>query len=160
MPETITTYRKEDIWQLLKEVHDPEIPVLNIVEMGIVRDVEQNDEKIIVNITPTYSGCPAMYAIENEIRLKLADNGIEKARVKKDFSEPWTTDWMTDEAKQKLNDYGIAPPHPVDLENQEVECPYCGSTNTKVESEFGSTPCKAQHFCNDCQEPFEHFKCH
>ncbi len=155
----IATYQKEEIWDLLKEITDPEIPVLNIVEMGIARGVEINDDKVTVKITPTYSGCPAMYAIENEIRLKLADEGIENFTVKKDFSEPWTTDWMTEEAKQKLNEYGIAPPGRTGNDNSKTKCPYCNSVNTKLQSEFGSTACKAQHYCNDCDEPFEHFKC-
>lgn len=157
--QAVATYQREDIWDLLKEITDPEIPVLNIVEMGIVRDVEISDEKVTVKITPTYSGCPAMYAIENEIRLKLADEGVENVTVKKDFSEPWTTDWMTEEAKQKLNEYGIAPPGKTTNGNSKVKCPYCGSTDTKLQSKFGSTACKAQYYCNDCHEPFEHFKC-
>lgn len=160
MPVTASTYQKELIWELLKEVHDPEIPVLNIVEMGIARDVEIKNGQTIVKITPTYSGCPAMHAIEMEIRSKLTKKRIEDFEVKKDFSEPWTTEWMTDEAKRKLNDYGIAPPQPVDRENRNVECPYCGSVDTELQSEFGSTACKAQYFCNVCEEPFEHFKCH
>lgn len=159
MSVTVATYQKEDIWGLLQEVHDPEIPVLNIVEMGIARNVEIRDDKVIVKITPTYSGCPAMYAIENEIRLKLAGEGIENVEIKKDFSETWTTDWLTLEAKGKLNDYGIAPPKPTNQANQKIECPYCGSIHTRLQSEFGSTACKAQYFCDDCQEPFEHFKC-
>lgn len=165
---TTTTYSKEEVWDWLKEVTDPEIPVLNIVEMGIARSVVIDEEnKVLVKITPTYSGCPAMTAIENEIRKKLAEKGIGRSEVKKDFSETWTTDWMTDEAKRKLKDYGIAPPEKTSdddvlksLKNTRIiPCPYCDSTNTELQSEFGSTACKAQYYCHDCDEPFEHFKC-
>lgn len=152
----------------MKEVTDPEIPVLNIVEMGIARSVEiAEDGRVLVKITPTYSGCPAMLAIENEIRRKLEEKGIGNFTVKKDFSETWTTDWMTGEAKKKLKDYGIAPPGKTSdddvlksLKNTRIiPCPYCDSTNTELQSEFGSTACKAQYYCHDCEEPFEHFKC-
>lgn len=162
-----STYRKEEIWSWLEEVTDPEIPVLNIVEMGIARDVAIKDQKVIVKITPTYSGCPAMSAIEKEVKLKLAEKGVNNFEVKKDFSEPWTTNWMTGDAKKKLKDYGIAPPGKTSgddflksLKNTKIiPCPYCDSTNTELQSEFGSTACKAQYYCNDCDEPFEHFKC-
>lgn len=173
---TATTYNEEKIWSWLKEVTDPEIPVLNIVEMGIARSVdvrvEDGIEKVLVKITPTYSGCPAMSAIEQEVKLKLAEKGLEKENfeVKKDFSETWTTDWMTEEAKAKLKDYGIAPPDRTSADNEDdflmslkstkvVPCPYCDSLNTELQSEFGSTACKAQYYCKDCEEPFEHFKC-
>lgn len=163
-----TTYRKEEIWNLLEEITDPEIPVLNIVEMGIARSVEVQPGKVIVKITPTYSGCPAMSAIENEIRKTLRKEGIQHLEVKKDFSETWTTDWMTEEAKQKLKDYGIAPPGKTSSDEdilrqlrntKTIPCPYCDSLDTELQSEFGSTACKAQYYCNDCREPFEHFKC-
>ena len=167
MSATVTAYSEEQIWDFLKEVTDPEIPVLNIVEMGIARSVEINGDKVTVRITPTYSGCPAMVAIENEIQLKLAEKGVDNPEVLKDFSETWTTDWMTEEAKGKLKDYGIAPPTEtgkddflLSLHNTKVvPCPYCDSLNTRLQSEFGSTACKAQYYCDDCEEPFEHFKC-
>jgi len=164
----VTKYSKEQIWNWLEEVTDPEIPVLNIVEMGIARKVEITDDKVTVKITPTYSGCPAMSAIEKEVNLKLAEKGIEKIEVKKDFSEIWTTDWMTEEAKQKLKDYGIAPPGKTAEDDdflqslkstKVVPCPQCESLDTELQSEFGSTACKAQYVCHNCQEPFEHFKC-
>lgn len=160
------TARQIRTW--LEEVTDPEIPVLNVVEMGIVRSVETTGDRVVVNISPTYSGCPAMKAIEMEIRAKLMEKGVGHFEVKTDFSEPWTTDWMTDEAKQKLKQYGIAPPPKVSGQDDflqsfktrnPVSCPYCDSGNTELQSEFGSTPCKAQYFCHDCEEPFEHFKC-
>lgn len=162
------TYRKQEAWELLKEITDPEIPVLNIVEMGIVRSVEVEKDKITVKITPTYSGCPAMSAIEKEIHQKLEKNGTRAFEVKKDFSETWTTDWITEEARQKLKNYGIAPPGKTSSDQdilkelrktKIIPCPYCDSLDTELQSEFGSTPCKAQYYCNDCEEPFEHFKC-
>lgn len=169
MKSTIPTYDREAIWELLEEVTDPEIPVLTIVDLGIARDVEVKDGHVTVKITPTYSGCPAMKAIENDIEKKLRLNGIDNFEIKKDFSETWTTDWMSDEAKQKLKDYGIAPPGITDQKedflkslkgtSRVIPCPYCDSTNTERQSEFGSTACKAQYYCHDCDEPFEHFKC-
>lgn len=167
MPTAIT-YNKDEIWSWLEEVTDPEIPVLNIVEMGIARQVEIDGDTVTVRITPTYSGCPAMSAIEQEVKLKLAEKGVENFEVKKDFSETWTTDWMTEEAQKKLKDYGIAPPGrtPDDDDflkrlksTKVVPCPYCDSLETELQSEFGSTACKAQYYCRDCEEPFEHFKC-
>jgi len=169
MHKTLFKYNEKDIWKLLSEITDPEIPVLTIVELGIARSVEKKDDKFIIKITPTYSGCPAMAAIENEIDKKLHLNGIQKYEVKKDFSETWTTDWIPEEAKKKLKEYGISPPGKTESdedflnnlkgEQKEVACPYCGSTNTKLQSKFGSTACKAQYYCLDCEEPFEHFKC-
>jgi ring-1,2-phenylacetyl-CoA epoxidase subunit PaaD len=161
-------YNKGQIWKWLEEVTDPEIPVLNIIEMGIVRSVSVDGEKAIIKITPTYSGCPAMAAIEQNIRTKMAEKGIEQIEVKKDFSEPWTTGWMSEIAREKLKNYGIAPPEIRDEKNgggtglyepENVSCPYCDSTDTELRSEFGSTPCKALYYCNRCEEPFEHFKC-
>ena len=169
MPKTKTTYNKDEIWELLSEVKDPEIPVLSIIELGIAREVTVEGDKVVVRITPTYSGCPAMNAIEQEIEKTLRINGIQNFEVNKDFSDTWTTDWMTDEAKIKLKEYGIAPPgktnpdddflKSLDSSSKIVACPYCDSTNTELQSEFGSTACKSQYYCHDCDEPFEHFKC-
>lgn len=166
----VKSISKDKIWSWLEEVIDPEIPVLNVVEMGIVRSVEFDRDELIVKITPTYSGCPALNAIEMEIRKKLKEKGIESFRIQTDYKETWTTDWMTEHAKQKLKEYGIAPPDKTDansknyligLKNSQkvVPCPYCESTDTELQSEFGSTACKAQYFCNHCDQPFEHFKC-
>ncbi|MEX2436391.1 MAG: 1,2-phenylacetyl-CoA epoxidase subunit PaaD, partial [Balneolaceae bacterium] len=151
---------KEEIWSYLEGVIDPEIPVLNVVEMGIVRNVEIEDDQVIVKITPTYSGCPAMNAIELEIKKKLREKGIESFRVVTDFKESWTTDWMTDHAKNKLREYGIAPPEKTEpddnfltslKETQKiVPCPYCNSLETNLRSEFGSTACKSLYYCNEC----------
>jgi ring-1,2-phenylacetyl-CoA epoxidase subunit PaaD len=164
-----STYQKKEIWDLLSEVKDPEIPVLSIIDLGIAREVTVKDGKVVVRITPTYSGCPAMKAIEKEIEKTLRVNGIQNFEVNKDFSETWTTDWMSDEAKKKLKDYGIAPPGKTENDDdflktlkgssRIIPCPYCDSTNTELQSEFGSTACKSQYYCHDCHEPFEHFKC-
>jgi ring-1,2-phenylacetyl-CoA epoxidase subunit PaaD len=159
----------EDVRKILKEVKDPEVPVLDIEELGVLREVSFDDDKILITITPTYSGCPAMNAIEQEITLKLKEHGIENFSIKTIFSPAWTTDWMNDEAKQKLKDYGIAPPAQttnqqlksiIEGKSKPVECPFCNSTNTKITSAFGSTACKALHYCNNCHQPFEEFKCH
>lgn len=160
---------RDSLWSILSEVYDPEIPVLNVVDMGIVRSVEMDSDKITVTITPTYSGCPAMNEIENEIRKKLTETGVVLFDIRTDFSEVWTTEWMTQEAKQKLKEYGIAPPGKTisndefltGLKNSQkiVPCPWCDSLDTFMQSEFGSTACKSQHYCNECDQPFEHFKC-
>ena len=156
---------KQKILSILQEVCDPEIPVLSILDLGIVRDVKTNGEEIEVIITPTYSGCPAMDMIAMNIRLALIENGYHKIKITSVLSPAWTTDWMSEAGKQKLKDYGIAPPTtwsdvPMNREDHVVECPQCGSSNTKLLSEFGSTACKALYQCNDCKEPFDHFKCH
>lgn len=149
------------IWDLLREVNDPEVPVLSILDLGIVRDVKMEGDETEVVITPTYSGCPAMDAISFDIRLKLLEQGYKKIKISTVLSPAWTTDWMTEEGKRKLKEYGIAPPHRSDRAGQaEVFCPQCGSENTKLLSQFGSTACKALYQCNDCKEPFDHFKCH
>ena len=169
MTVTKTTYTEDQIWEYLNEVTDPEIPVLNVVEMGIVRGVSLVDGELIVRITPTYSGCPAMSAIEKSIHDKLIEKGISTFQVNTDYSEVWTTDWISDEAKTKLKDYGIAPPKKTSeqegdflksLKNTKIiPCPFCDSLETELQSEFGSTACKSQYFCNNCTQPFEHFKC-
>lgn len=161
---------RDEILAILSEVKDPEIPMIDVVELGIVRDVVMNDDELRVDITPTYSGCPAMQVIEREIVSTLKFHGFENARVNTVFSPAWTTDWITDEAKQKLRDYGIAPPGTrsdfegiaelVSLRRARptTQCPFCGSSNTELKSEFGSTACKSIHYCNSCHQPFDHFK--
>lgn len=168
---TETEKRRDDILRILREVKDPEIPVVDIVELGIVRDVAIDGVNIRVEITPTYSGCPAMQVIEREIAAALDAHGFTGVLVKTVLSPAWTTDWISAEAKEKLRDYGIAPPliasesadgiaGLVSLRRAQpaVECPYCGSANTALKSEFGSTACKSIHFCNSCSQPFDHFK--
>ncbi|MFI5219573.1 MAG: 1,2-phenylacetyl-CoA epoxidase subunit PaaD [Bacteroidia bacterium] len=164
-----TEISKEEIWNILKEVKDPEVPVLDIAELGVLRDVKFEGEKIIITITPTYSGCPALNVMEQEIENKLRENGIDNFMIKTVFSPAWTTDWMTDVAKNKLREYGIAAPSQSTEEHlrsllegkpEHVACPFCNSTETKLTSAFGSTACKALHYCNNCHQPFEEFKCH
>ena len=157
---------EEELWSVLNEVLDPEVPVISIVELGIVRDVSSSDEKVTVTITPTYSGCPAMNAIEREIAMALKSRGVEQVELKTVYSPAWTTDWISAEAREKLRAYGIAPPSPVDhsapiaigKRRPAIRCPYCGSTHTELQSEFGPTACKSIHVCHDCRQPFEEFK--
>jgi ring-1,2-phenylacetyl-CoA epoxidase subunit PaaD len=153
------------IWKYLEEVSDPEIPVLTINDLGIVRNVSLEGETCKVTITPTYSGCPAMKRIEDDIVEKLHEKGIENVEVDLVLSPAWTTDWITENGRQKLLEYGIAPPQDeVDksvlfAEPTNVPCPKCGSSNTRMVSQFGSTACKAHYQCNDCMEPYDYFKC-
>ncbi len=151
----------EDVWTLLEQVPDPEIPVLSILDLGIVRDIKVDDDLIEIIITPTYSGCPAMDAISMDIKLKLIEHGIKNFKITSVLSPAWTTDWMTEEGKIKLNKYGIAPPKmSSDISDTPPICPQCTSADTKLLSQFGSTACKALYQCNDCKEPFDYFKCH
>jgi ring-1,2-phenylacetyl-CoA epoxidase subunit PaaD len=177
--------RVAQVWQILDTVTDPEIPVVSLKELGILREVREDADGVVVVITPTYSGCPAMHQIEDDIKAALADRGMV-ARVITQLAPAWTTDWMTDEAKAKLRAYGIAPPHstsdaatacqagdvgeaPIRLQPRRrgydttldlapVTCPHCGSDNTTETSHFGSTACKALYRCLDCREPFDYFK--
>ncbi len=155
-----------DIWKLLELVQDPEIPVLSVVDLGVVRDIQivENGTYEIL-ITPTYSGCPAMNMIEAEIRMLMSEHHIP-ATVRLVLSPAWTTDWMSEKGKQKLKAYGIAPPQDegVSLNTlfgkpSKVACPLCNSTNTELVSQFGSTACKSLYKCKDCLEPFDYFKC-
>ena len=153
----------ESIRGILTSVLDPEIPVLSVIDMGIIRDIEINDGEVTVTITPTYSGCPAMHVIEDDIRSALLGNGIDSVRIRTTFSPAWTTDWLSENAKMKLREYGIAPPHIHSTQLLQVElpkpaCPYCNSTETELKSEFGSTACKSYYVCHSCRQPFEFFK--
>jgi len=150
----------QKIWSLLNEVYDPEIPVLSVIDLGIILDVTHAYEITEITITPTYSGCPAMDAISMDIRLKLLENGFKNIKVTSVLSPVWTTDSMSEEGKRKLNEYGIAPPQRMSEESQLPHCPQCNSADTKLLSQFGSTSCKALFQCNDCKEPFDQFKCH
>ncbi|HEY9340930.1 MAG TPA: 1,2-phenylacetyl-CoA epoxidase subunit PaaD [Hanamia sp.] len=164
--ETISkNITKEELWKLMETVYDPEIPVLSVIDLGIVRDINIYKEEIEIIITPTYSGCPAMDVIAMNIRMALVKEGFTSIKISHQLSPAWTTDWMTEAGKQKLKSYGIAPPSAKTfdknyLENLVVECPLCRSKNTKLISQFGSTACKALYQCLDCQEPFDYFKCH
>jgi ring-1,2-phenylacetyl-CoA epoxidase subunit PaaD len=154
----------EQIWKYLKDVKDPEVPVLTVVDLGIIRSVELNGTDCLVTITPTYTGCPAMKVIESDIIERLAEEGLN-TEVKTTLSPAWTTDWITQDGRDKLEEYGIAPPQDeVDksvlfAEPTIVPCPLCKSKNTRLISQFGSTACKAHYQCNDCKEPFDYFKC-
>jgi ring-1,2-phenylacetyl-CoA epoxidase subunit PaaD len=156
---------EEKLWNILSSVNDPEIPVLSVLDLGIVRDVIVKDDFVEVLITPTYSGCPAMDFIGMNIRKALSENGFKKIKITRQLSPAWTTDWMSEAGKEKLKAFGIAPPVAKTfdknyLETLQVECPHCYSMNTNVISEFGSTACKALYKCKDCGEPFDYFKCH
>jgi len=154
------------IQEILSTVTDPEIPVLTIQDLGIVRDVIENEDGVEVVITPTYSGCPAMNMIEVNIKAALQEQGYDRVKVTTVLSPAWTTDWLTESGKQKLKAYGIAPPiGSVEKafligEDKNIECPQCGSTNSEMISQFGSTACKSLFRCKDCLEPFDYFKCH
>jgi ring-1,2-phenylacetyl-CoA epoxidase subunit PaaD len=156
----------EHILSLLNEIPDPEIPVISIVELGVIREVKPDGNFIEVIITPTYSGCPAMKQMEADVRKKLTENGFEDIKISTVFNPAWTTDWMSLEARQKLQDYGIAPPEESTndksfLTNKPkfITCPRCKTKNTVMVSQFGSTACKALYKCHDCLEAFDYFKC-
>ncbi|MDB5932847.1 MAG: paaJ [Massilia sp.] len=163
------------VWDWLGEVADPEIPVISVVDLGIVRAVDWEDGECVVTITPTYSGCPAMQVIAEAVTDALHGHGVPKVRLVNQLSPAWTTDWMSDAGKAALKGYGIAPPaqQVIDISGLHagvkrgpappkliVACPNCGSTRTELTSQFGSTPCKALYKCLDCREPFDYFKCH
>ena len=162
----------EQVWSWLGEVADPEIPVISVVDLGIVRDVAFEDGECVVTITPTYSGCPAMQVIADSVREALEAHGVDKLRIVSRLSPAWTTDWMSDAGKAALKGYGIAPPvqQAIDISGlhagirrraaPQVNCPHCGSPHTQFTTAFGSTPCKALYKCLDCREPFDYFKCH
>ncbi len=158
---------EQQIWQLLSEVKDPEVPVLSVVDLGIVRSVKTSNDQVQISITPTYSGCPAMDVISMDIRLKLLEHNFKNIQVTQSLSPAWTTDWISEEGKRKLKEYGIAPPNPKQqfckeemFQEEAVACPFCNSYHTEVISQFGSTACKAMYRCLDCKEAFDYFKCH
>ena len=170
----------DTLWAWLSEVPDPEIPVVSVTDLGIVRNVawsEDSSDTAVVTVTPTYSGCPATDVIFHQIREELLGHGVPNVDLRVQLSPAWTTDWLTEEAKQKLKAYGIAPPGErvsaagdamaaslltlgLGAHTPSLACPRCGSTNNEMISRFGSTPCKSLHRCIDCREPFDHFKCH
>jgi ring-1,2-phenylacetyl-CoA epoxidase subunit PaaD len=168
----IAPAEEQIIREILQEVKDPEVPVLSILDLGIVREIAventgEGKSRVNIVITPTYSGCPAMDVISMDIRLKLLEKGYRDISVKQSLSPAWTTDWMTEEGKQKLKAYGIAPPNPrqqfctTDMFREEaVQCPRCNSHHTELLSQFGSTACKSMYRCLDCKEAFDYFKCH
>ena len=159
---------RDDVYRILGEVMDPEVPVISVVELGIIRDAVVSDDgsQVRVVITPTYSGCPAMHEIEADVRSALMAAGAGSVIVDKVLSPAWTTDWIGPEAREKLRRYGIAPPGRAEQgglitltrAKAPVACPFCGSSDTRLQSEFGSTACKAIHVCNACRQPFDEFK--
>lgn len=168
--QTLARPAVEQVWTWLDTVPDPEIPVISVVDLGIVRDVAWVDDACVVTITPTYSGCPAMTVIREGIESALAAQGVHKVRVQTQLAPAWTTDWMTPRGKASLSGYGIAPPaqQVIDISGISrksspalvVACPHCGSGHTRLVSQFGSTACKALYRCGDCREPFDYFKAH
>lgn len=159
---------EEKILSVLETVTDPEVPVLNVIDLGILRGIVlHNDEEIEVIITPTYTGCPAMDVISMNIRITLLAQGFKNIKITQVLSPAWTTDWMSEAGKQKLKEYGIAPPTPKQqvcneklFAEEAIQCPHCDSWHTHRVSEFGSTACKALYVCDECKEPFDYFKCH
>ncbi|MXN47323.1 phenylacetate-CoA oxygenase subunit PaaJ [Shinella kummerowiae] len=164
----------DEVWHWLAEVPDPEIPVISLTDLGIIRDVAWREDTLVVTVTPTYSGCPATTIINLDIETALAEKGLSKVKLERQLSPAWTTDWISAEGREKLRDYGIAPPidgtaadgvlmKRIDRlsgrSNLTIACPRCGSANTEKISQFGSTPCKASYRCTDCLEPFDYFKC-
>ena len=174
-PHVSTTLPLDAIWRALAAVPDPEIPVISVVDLGIVRDVKWLGDELVVTVTPTYSGCPATEVIATDISRALVAAGIERHRIETRLAPAWTTDWIAPDARHRLRDYGIAPPEQradatlrtIDVSGLrrrraaiDIPCPHCGSVRTRQLSRFGSTPCKAQYRCDDCLEPFDYFKPH
>ena len=173
MMTTDTRPSPAEVWDWLAHVPDPEIPVISLTDLGIIRDVAWDDETLVVTVTPTYSGCPATAIINLDIEKALRERGVAKLTLKRQISPPWTTDWISAEGRDKLRAYGIAPPidgtaadgrlmgrvNRMAGGNLEIACPRCGSTHASKVSQFGSTPCKASYRCEDCLEPFDYFKC-
>lgn len=172
---------KKKIWEILETVSDPEVPVLSVIDLGVVREIvvsltspsggregEQGGVEISILVTPTYTGCPAMDVMKMNIRMALLQEGFTNITIKQVLSPAWTTDWMSEHGKEKLKAYGIAPPQYQQAvctpdafqEETAIQCPLCNSYHTRLVSQFGSTACKALYQCNDCNEPFDYFKCH
>ena len=156
---------EQRVWDWLADVPDPEIPVLSVIDLGIVRGVNLRADSVEIEVAPTYSGCPATEFIESSIIASLEDHGLQNVSVSRVLSPPWTTDWITADGREKLRAYGIAPPagsaSKMALlgDTKSISCPRCGTSKTSLVSEFGSTACKASYKCDECLEPFEYFKC-
>jgi len=151
----------DQLFEILSNVVDPEIPVLTLQDLGVLRDISVNNGEVKITITPTYAGCPAMETMRTDIETTLAEAGYQQVTVQQSLSPAWTTDWMSENGRQKLRAYGIAPPAKTSCGRQTdpIACPQCDSTDVKLISEFGSTACKALYQCQDCREPFDYFKC-
>ena len=160
MTEILQKPSIEDIRRILAGIPDPEIPVLSLVDLGVIRDLRWCGDELEIRVSPTYSGCPAAAVIHDEIEKALRANGLRQFRIIRQLSPPWTSDWISDRGRDALRRYGIAPPPRSTDKAHLPACPHCGSARTKLVSRFGSTPCKAAYICNDCREPFDHFKCH
>lgn len=153
-----SSIENNDLWEILTQVPDPEIPAINLVELGVVRKVERlENEQLRITITPTYTGCPAKKLFEDLILEELAKHGYNEVEIISKLNPAWTTDWLSDETREKLMVEGISPPT---IGDRVITCPQCKSTDTKLLSQFGSTPCQSLYSCNDCKEPFNYFKCH
>ena len=163
--DTGVRHTEDEIWNFLASVPDPEIPVLSVIDLGIVRQVNVGADSVEIVVTPTYSGCPATEVIERSIIDSLSKSGVNNVVLKRVLSPPWTTAWLSDAGREKLREYGIAPPEDDSSKRSLVDstrtiaCPRCNATSTTLVSEFGSTPCKASYKCDSCLEPFEYFKC-
>ena len=156
----------KELWTILEDVKDPEIPVLSLIDLGVVRDIRLNRDVAHIVITPTYSGCPAMLEMENDIKKRVLAEGFPDVEVETVLTPTWTTDWITEKGRKALQEYGIAPPEQATSDKsaltghpKQVTCPQCRSRETKMLSQFGSTPCKALYQCEVCKEPFDYFKC-
>jgi ring-1,2-phenylacetyl-CoA epoxidase subunit PaaD len=153
----------ESIWSLLEQIYDPEIPVISIVDLGIIRNVGIESGRVMVTIAPTFIGCPALHVIQDDIVMKLEEAGFEQPHIKISLTPPWSSNWITSEGRKKLKDFGLSPPPMInkDLEFEDPQmalCPYCDSHNTSLKNTFGSTLCRAIYYCNNCRQPFEQFK--
>jgi ring-1,2-phenylacetyl-CoA epoxidase subunit PaaD len=162
----LISQEEQALWNILDDVKDPEIPVISLVDLGVVRKAEIFEDKIQITITPTYSGCPAMKVMEEDIRMRLMMEGFKNVEINTVLSPAWTTDWISEKGKTALRAYGIAPPEQATNDKnvllghpKQVTCPHCKSRNSIMLSQFGSTPCKALYKCNDCLDPFDYFKC-
>jgi ring-1,2-phenylacetyl-CoA epoxidase subunit PaaD len=163
---TSTPVTRDEVYSILSTVMDPEVPVISVVDLGIIRDAVVTGDSVRVTVTPTYSGCPAMREIESDIRSALLAHGVGEVLIDTVFAPAWTTDWIGPEAREKLRAYGIAPPGKAEPQGlvtltrarAKPACPFCGSRDTRLQSEFGSTACKAIHVCNSCKQPFDEFK--
>ena len=163
---TVTRPSPAEVWDWLSHVPDPEIPVISLTDLGIIRDVAWDDDTLVVTVTPTYSGCPATAVINLDIEGALRDRGVGKLRLARQLAPAWTTDWISAEGREKLRAAGFAPPAPreaapptlLQLQRAPLRCPYCGSTDTKLENLFGPTPCRSLRYCSSCRQPFEQFK--
>ena len=154
----------EKAWDVLRDLTDPELPFLTLDDLGVIREIKRDKTNIVVTISPTYIGCPAVSVIEENIKHTLKKIGVE-ATIEKSFSPPWSSDWISENGRKKMEEFGISPPHSKESENfspllsKKVKCPQCSSYETEKVSEFGSTACKSLYRCLDCKEPFDRFKC-